>query len=103
MKDIFKNFYGSGRTANTEVIVIPESGASIRDLATTEEVHDFIISATSLGSSINPNWKAVVDVYIKDRDITHNVTTNYLLYSYLILKDGKSYHNEKSFTIRSNL
>ena len=96
MVDKFKNFLISG-TEQGEYTLIPVANGVDRDLAATEEIHDLMFASSSRESSLNDNWKANIDVYIKD--ISNN---SYFLYSYIILKDGDTWHNEKAISLKYN-
>lgn len=105
MADTYKTFYASGKQIDTtsggtddskEIVIIPEASSnSGRELGTLEEIHDLMISASSF-STVSDSWRAFVDVYIKQNG------TKYMLYSYLQLRDGQTWHNEKAISIRYN-
>jgi len=95
MSDTFKNFYNSTNTSG-DYLIIPVSDGTNRDLASLLEIHDLNITASKNGSSLDENWQAIIDIYIKDNG------NNYFLYNYIILKDGESWHNEKSFSLMYN-
>ena len=95
MSDNFKNFFSSTNTSG-DYLIIPVSDGTNRDLASLLEIHDLNITASKNVSSLDENWQSIIDIYIKDNG------NNYFLYNYIILKDGESWHNEKSFSLLYN-
>ena len=95
MAETYKDFYSSTDTTGDFAIIPLPSTETSRDLGGMEEIHDLMITATSNSSSISSSWKAIIDVYIQES------SNNYFLYNYLVLKDGESWHNEKSILLKA--
>ena len=96
----YKNYLSLGKVVNQEYTIVPFAGVSPRNPCMMEEIHDLDISASSLGQTINPNWSATIDVYIKDsRSSSGGSLKKYFLYNNLILKDGCRWHNEKAISL----
>lgn len=113
----YNSYFSVSKTINSENIIVPyagsESGISgnpnpdsdpmgknFRDLVMIGEIHGLEISASSQNSTINPNWYAIVDVYIKDTKFTSDGSEKeVLLFSGIKLKDGGRYYNEKTFVL----
>ena len=98
----YKNYSSLGKVVNQEYTIIPYAGISPRSPAMFNEIHELDICVSSFEQTLNPNWSASVDVYIKDsQSLINGEPRKYYLYNNLILQDGERWHNEKAIGLTS--